>query len=163
MSHKSISNLTSREAALIILSKLLYATSKDYGVADIICFHKKTLNSCLGLSQRMPEGQEIDNFSLLSIPWTDLLSSIANRTPFLKAHIQSKQFSEREILYMCAMLCGLSGIEYRMITGYRSHYNLSWLIRQKLGLPPKSTNLRIFLQKLSASTRYESSETIAQK
>lgn len=163
MSHKSISDLTSREAALVILSKLLYATSKKSGVADIIDLHKKILNSCLGCIQRKPEEQEIEDFSILSIPWTDILSSIANNTPFIKRLIQSNQFSEREILYMCAMLCGLSGIEYRMITGHRSHYNLSWLIRQKFGLPPKSTNLRIFLQKLSESSLYESSETFAQK
>ncbi len=163
MSHRSITSLTTREVALIILSKLLYAISKDSGAVDIISFHKRILNDYLESNQILLKEHEFEYFSLQSIPWVNILDSIANNNPFIKAHIQSKKFSELEIRYMCAMLCGLSGREYGMITGYRSHYNLSWSIRQKFGLPPRETNLRLFLQKLSERTIYESSEITAQK
>lgn len=163
MSHKSITSLTSREVALTILSKLLYATSSNSGTNEIISFHKKILNEYFDHNQMFSQNQDTEDFSLQSIPWTDILDSIANNNTFIRVHIQSKKFSELEIRYMCAMWCGLSGIEYRMITGYRSHYNLSWSIRQKFGLPPKATNLRLFLQKLSEEATYESFEMIEQK
>lgn len=65
--------------------------------------------------------------------------------------------------YMSALICGLSGKEYELITGFRSHYNLSWSIRHKLGIPSKSTNLRNYLQKLSDCGLHESIANIAQK
>lgn len=163
MSHKSITSLTSREVALTILSKLLYATSLNSGTKEIISFHKKILNEYFDHNQKGLQDQNIEDFSLQSIPWIDILDSIADSNPFIRAHIQSRKFSKLEIRYMCAMWCGLSGIEYRMITGYRSHYNLSWSIRQKIGLPPKATNLRLFLKKLSEEVIHESSEISAQK
>ena len=62
--------------------------------------------------------------------------------------VESGKFTDNELQYMCALMCGLSGKEYELITGLRSQYNLSWSIRQKLGIPPKSTNLRNYLQSL---------------
>lgn len=101
-------------------------------------------------------------FSLYDIPWESFLDDVTSNSPFLNKQAHIHHFSTQEIRYMRAMLCGSSGKEYGLITGFKSHYNLSWSIRNKFGLPHKSTNLRIFLQKLSETTLYESSEVITQ-
>ncbi len=66
----------------------------------------------------------------------------------MRGYVESGQFPQKELRYMCDLICGHSGKEYGLITGFKSQYNLSWSIRQKLGIPAKSTNLRNFLQNL---------------
>ena len=83
------------------------------------------------------------------IPWENILDSITADSLAMRKFVESGKFTDKELQYMCALMCGLSGKEYELITGLRSQYNLSWSIRQKLGIPPKSTNLRNFLQNLS--------------
>jgi hypothetical protein len=154
MPRKDISLLSPRELALRVLSKLLYHIVDRFpGMEEIVFYHRNLLQDYLTNSQ-----DNIMNspaFSIYDIPWERILDDTSN-SPFLNKLAHKHHFSTQEIRYMCAMLCGLSGKEYGLITGSKSHYNLSWSIRKKFGLPHKSTNLRIFLQKLSESALYES-------
>lgn len=158
MPRQDISLLSSRELALTVLSKLLYhIATKSVGMAEIVSHHKNILQHYINQGISHTHTSDITEFSIYDIPWGDILDAIASKNNFLSKQIHTHQFSTHEIRYMCALLCGLSGKEYGLITGFKSHYNLSWSIRNKFGMPPKSTNLRIFLQKLSDSPSYESS------
>jgi len=159
MPRKNISSLSQKELALSVLSKLLYSIANRIpGVENIISSHQKILKEylCQGSIHIEQPDSYTDSFSIQDIPWDNILDSISSHNSFLDSQIRTKRFSIHEIRYMCAMMCGLSGKEYGLITGFKSHYNLSWSIRQKFRLPPKATNLRIFLHKLSESGLYES-------
>ncbi len=157
MQRKDISSLSQRELALSVLSKLLYAIADRIpGVESIITSHQKILKEYLCQNTNPIDRQDSDPFSIQDIPWDNILDSISSHNSFLDSQIRTQRFSTHEIRYMCAMMCGLSGKEYGLITGFKSHYNLSWSIRQKFKLPPKATNLRIFLHKLSENGSYES-------
>ena len=138
--------MTKREVALTVLSKLLYAMTADMkGSEEIKASHQTILKEYVEKNHGAKSKRKENN----------ILDSIASGNPFLRRYIESDRFSKTEIRYMCAMLCGLSGKEYGLITESRSHYNISWSIRQKFGLPPKTTNLRIFLQNLSGQEKDE--------
>lgn len=157
MPRKNISSLSPRELALIVLSKLLYHIANQFpGSEEIVSYHRNLLQDYLTHDIVLANIMNTSAFSIYDIPWESILDDIASNSPFLNAQTHNHHFSIQEIRYMCAMLCGLSGKEYGLITGFKSHYNLSWSIRNKLGLPHKSTNLRIFLQKLSDNFSYES-------
>lgn len=153
MPRKNISLLSERELALIVLSKLLYHMATRFpGMEEIITYHRNIL---LDYQNKEIDSLNIPNtppFFIHEIPWERMLDTIASQNTFLNKLTHEYRFSIHEIRYMCAMLCGLSGKEYGLVTGFKSHYNLSWSIRHKLGLPSKTTNLRIALQKLSCST-----------
>lgn len=165
MPRKNISLLSERELAIIVLSKLLYhiAHQSSSRMEEIISHHRNLLHSYLNTEVDTSDISNIPPFSIREIPWESILDVIAAQSAFLNRQKQEHQLSTQEIRYMCAMLCGLSGKEYGLITGFKSHYNLSWSIRHKLGLPSKTTNLRISLQKLSASNPDESSMSIVPK
>lgn len=157
MPRQDISLLSSRELALTVLSKLLYhIVTKSVDMEEIVLHHKNILQYYIDQGINHIHSSNITEFSIHDIPWGDILDALASKNTFLRKQIHTHQFSTHEIRYMCALLCGLSGKEYGLITGFKSHYNLSWSIRNKFGIPPKSTNLRIFLQKLSDSPSYES-------
>lgn len=164
MARKNISLLSQRELAITVLSKLLYHMATRFPHMEEIVFHHRNLlknyiNKEIGLS-------DISNnpsFSIHEIPWESILDTITTQSVFLKKQQQKYNLTSHEIRYMCAMLCGLSGKEYGLITGFKSHYNLSWSIRHKFELPTKSTNLRIFLKKLSENEIYESMSINAPK
>lgn len=157
MLRKDISLLSPRELALNVLSKLLYhIATKFLDLEEIVSYHRNILRYYLNQDIGKTNTSNITDFSIYDIPWGDILDAIASKNTFLSKQIHTHQFSTHEIRYMCALLCGLSGKEYGLITGFKSHYNLSWSIRNKLGMSPKSTNLRIFLQNLSVSSPYES-------
>lgn len=157
MPRKSISSLSPRELALVVLSKFLYAISGRLSYANEIKFiHQKVLNEFHMGSVNSSNEDCGDSFSVKEIPWGKLLDLISQNHPFIKQYAQSGNFSPQEVRYMCAMMCGLSGKEYEKITGKRSHYNISWSIRHKLGIPFKETNLRLFIRNLAESATYES-------
>ena len=163
MPRKDISLLSERELALTVLSKLLYHLATRFpDMEEIISHHRNLLLDYQNKETAIDASgiSDIPHPHIHEIPWGRMLDAIASQTPFLKKITQEYQFSIHEIRYMCAMLCGLSGKEYGLITGLKSHYNLSWVIRHKLGLPSKTTNLRIALQKLSDGNSYESSISI---
>lgn len=157
MPRKDISLLSPRELAFTVLSKLLYhIATKSLGMEEIVSHHRNILQFYLNQDIGQTNTSNITEFSIYDIPWGNILDGIASKNTFLNKQIHTRQFTTHEIRYMCAMLCGLSGKEYGLITGFKSHYNLSWSIRNKFGMSPKSTNLRIFLQKLSDNFSYES-------
>lgn len=161
MPRKNISLLSERELALLVLSKLLYYVAHASSCSEeIISHHRNLLNSYLNKEVDTSDISNISPFSIHEIPWEGILDVIAAQNTFLNRQKQEHQLSVQEIRYMCGMLCGLSGKEYGLITGRKSHYNLSWAIRHKLGLSPKTTNLRISLQKLSDGNSDESSMPI---
>jgi len=156
MLSRGVTLLTKREVALTVLSKLLYAMTADMkGSEEIKASHQTILKEYVEKNHGAKSKRKENKFSFQYIPWNNILDSIASGNPFLRRYIESDRFSKTEIRYMCAMLCGLSGKEYGLITESRSHYNISWSIRQKFGLPPKTTNLRIFLQNLSGQEKDE--------
>lgn len=163
MPYQNVLSLSKRGLALKVLSKLLYAIADNKGNNEELKFlHQKILNESLNLNELASDSGN-DTFQIEEIPWERLLDAITNTTPTLKVFINLNRFSAHEIRYMCALTCGLSGKEYELITGFKSHYNLSWSIRHKLGIPAKTTNLRNYLQKLSDCGLHESREAIAQK
>lgn len=164
MPRKDISLLSRRELALSVLSKLLYfVADRIDGMEELVCYHHQLLQRYLNQSSVVECIDTEENVLIESIPWNDILDSISLKHPLLIKLSQTKRFSVHEIRYMCAMMCGISGKEYGLITGFKSHYNISYTIRQKFGLPVRVTNLRIFLQKLSNGAQYESLQMIVQK
>lgn len=163
MPYQNVLSLSKRGLALKVLSKLLYAIADNNDANEELKFlHQKVLNETLSLNE-LASDSENDRFRIEEIPWERLLDAITNTTPTLKAFISLNKFSTHEIRYMCALICGLSGKEYELITGFKSQYNLSWSIRHKLGIPSKTTNLRNYLQKLSGRGLHESTKAIARK
>lgn len=163
MPYQNVLSLSKRGLALKVLSKLLYAIADNNGANnELKILHQKTLNESLNLNE-LASNSENDTFRIEEIPWKNLLDTISHTNPTLKVFINLNQFSAHEIRYMCALICGLSGKEYELITGFKSQYNLSWSIRHKLGMPSKTTNLRNYLQKLSDCDLYESRRSFAQK
>ncbi len=150
MPRKDISLSSDRELALTVLSKLLYNIATRFpDMEEIITYHRNILIDYQNKEIAKLDISVIPPFFIHEIPWERMLDTMALQNIFLKKLTRQYQFSIHEIRYMCAMLCGLSSTEYGLITGFKSHYNLSWSIRHKLGLPTKTTNLRIALQKLS--------------
>lgn len=163
MPSQNVLSLSKRELALIVLSKLLYAIADNKGnYEELKILHQKILNESISLNESSSYSEN-DTFRIEEIPWERLLNAITNTNPTLKVLINLNKFSTHEINYMCALICGLSGKEYELITGFKSQYNLSWSIRHKLGIPSKTTNLRNYLQKLSDCGLHESLKGIAQK
>ncbi len=157
MPRKSISSLSPRGLAIVVLSKFLYVVSGYSPHAnEIKVIHQKMLNELQIERGEFACETNTDNFSIKDIPWDHLLDLISQNHPLIIRYEKSGNFTNQEIRYMCAMMCGLSGKEYGRITGIRSHYNLSWSIRHKLGIPFKETNLRLFLRNLAESASNES-------
>ncbi len=150
MNCKSISNLSNRGVALTILSKLLLGVGDKKAVAEELKTLYDGLFKLTDLDTRscLASADSADTFSLDEIPWEKILDAMVADSHTMRGYVESGQFPQKELRYMCALMCGLSGKEYGLITGFKSQYNLSWSIRQKLGIPAKSTNLRNFLQNL---------------
>lgn len=147
MPPKNISSYSDRAIALIVLSKMLYGmTAASSGSEELRAEHRRLLNESLVSLSPDPE------FDLSSIPWDNLLDSIVRCHPYICVQADTGLFTLRELRYMAAIICGLSGKEFGIITGYRSHYNLSWSIRQKLNQPAGSYNLRTLLHDLYEKT-----------
>lgn len=163
MPNQNVLSLSKRGLTLKVLSKLLYAIADNNDTTEELkLLHQKVLNESLSLNE-LASDSENDTFRIEEIPWERLLDAITNTNPTLKVFINLNKFSAHEIRYMCALICGLSGKEYELITGFKSQYNLSWSIRHKLGIPSKTTNLRNYLQKLSDCGSHESLKGNVQK
>lgn len=78
----------------------------------------------------------------------------STRLSFAASHPRFIQFltehglTEWEINYCCLYALGLKGKEVGAYIKMRSHYNVSSLIREKLGINEHDTNLSIYLRKL---------------
>ncbi len=108
-----------RNIALTILSKQLYAIvdhSSYYG--EIISFHHKLLDK--SLKSEKQRNSETKQFSLKEIPWDRLLDSITASNPVIRSYAETGNFTGHELRYMSAMICGLSGKEHGIITGFTS-------------------------------------------
>lgn len=163
MPRRSVLLLSKRGLALKVLSKLLYAIADNTATnEELKTLHQKILDESLCLNELASDSGN-NNFRVEEIPWERILDAIVSTNPTLKVFINLNRFSVHEIRYMCALICGLSGKEYELITGFKSQYNLSWSIRHKLGMVSKTTNLRNYLQKLSDCSLYESRSDIEQK
>ena len=163
MPRQNVLSLSKRGLALKVLSKLLYTLADNNQTSEeLILLHQKILNESLRLKELASDSGN-DTFRMEEIPWKRLLDAIAGTIPILKVFIELNRFSVHEIRYMCALICGLAGKEYEIMTGFRSHYNLSWSIRHKLGMPSRTTNLRNYLQRLSDCGRDESLKIVARK
>ncbi len=163
MPRQNALSLSKRGLALKVLSKLLYTlTDNNPTTEELILLHQKILNESLRLKESASDSVN-DTFRMEEIPWERLLDTITCTLPTLKVLIDLNRFSVHEIRYMCALICGLSGKEYELVTGFKSHYNLSWSIRHKLGMPSRTTNLRNYLQRLSDCGLDESLKIVAQK
>lgn len=164
MPRTNISSLPPRTIALTVLSKLLYAlVNKSVASDEVTTYHKRILADTIADDDLHERNQICDSFSIRDIPWLELLDQIASHIVRLREICATNKFTPQEIRYMTAMACGLTGKEYGLITGFKSHYNLSWSVRHKLGLPEKTSNLRLILQSLSVNTIYESTEALAPK
>lgn len=164
MPRKDISLLSERELALIVLSKLLYSIARQSsGMEEIVSNHRSLLIDYMDKGIDISDTSDTPPFSIRDIPWESILDTLSAQSDFLNRLKHEHQFSTQEIRYMCAMLCGLSGKEYGLVTGLKSHYNISWTIRHKLGIAPKTTNLRISLQKLSCDSQDESTTRVVPK
>ena len=164
MPKKNISTLPPRAIALTVLSKLLYALADESGASDeITTYHKRILADTIVDDDLHERNQICDSFSISDIPWLELLDQIASHILRLQEISATNKFTLQEMRYMTAMKCGLTGKEYGLITGIKSHYNISWSIRNKLGLPKKTTNLRLVLQSLSINSINESMVALAPK
>lgn len=154
----------SEEATIIkVLSKFLYDHIDDNPTSnDIKRYHHSFINKYMSNSVLMSDSGN-NTITIESIPWASLLDRMAKEHPFLKVLTKKVQLSNNEILYICAMLYGISSKEYGMITGVKSHYNISWSIRLKLKIPPKSTNLRNYLKRLQEIGMDESLKVSVQK
>lgn len=64
--------------------------------------------------------------------------------------LKERELTEWEIQYCCLYAIGLKGKEVGNFIEMRSHYNISSIIRDKLGLTESDTNLGNFLRKLLA-------------
>ena len=64
--------------------------------------------------------------------------------------LEERGLTEWEIQYCCLYALGLKGKEVGNFIEMRSHYNISSIIRDKLGLTESDTNLGNFLRKLLA-------------
>lgn len=64
--------------------------------------------------------------------------------------LEERELTEWEIQYCCLYALGLKGKEVGNFIEMRSHYNISSIIRDKLGLTESDTNLGNFLRKLLA-------------
>lgn len=163
MPRHSVTLLSKRGLALRILSKLLYAvTDRSVDNSELKNLHQKILNESLNLHEIASDSED-DSFRIGEIPWLNILDTIADSNPLLVNLTHTHRFTVNEKRYLCAMICGLSGIEYELITGFKSQYNISWALRRKLGMPAQTTNLRNFLQSLSKNKAYESQKCDAQK
>ena len=147
MPKKNISTLPPRAIALTVLSKLLYALADESGASqEVTIYHKNMLVDTIAEYDLYGRSDEGYSFLITDIPWLQILDQIANHFVQLQKIRASHDFTQQEVRYLAAMACGLTGKEYGLITGFKSHYNLSWSIRQKLGLPERTSNLRLFLQ-----------------
>lgn len=155
--------LSKRGLALKVLSKLLYAVADNTTVnEELTVLHQKILNEYM-TPYELAIGSETEPFTMEEIPWDRLLDTIANTNSKLRPFRNSNRFTVHELRYICAMICGLTGREYQLVSGFKSQYNLSWSIRQKLGMLPKTTNLRNYLQNLTDLSPNESRMDDAQK
>lgn len=154
MQRKSVTTLTHRQLAMQVLSKILYFLA---GCAphseEVQRLHKNIMKESFQTETSNADvsksGDDFESFSVRSIAWDDIFDAIAEEDIFMKRQMASGRFTKNEIRYMTAMLCGLSGMEYGLISGRSGHYNLSWTVREKLGIPQKSTNLRLALQRMA--------------
>ena len=75
------------------------------------------------------------------------LSFAASHPRFIQ-YLTEHGLTEWEINYCCLYVLGLKGKEVGAYIKMRSHYNVSSLIREKLGINEHDTNLSIYLRKL---------------
>lgn len=79
--------------------------------------------------------------------------AFAGSHPNFVKYLEEHGLTEKEIEYCCLYALGLKGKEVGTYLKMRSHYNLSSIIRAKLGLEESHTNLSIYIRKLMVSIK----------
>lgn len=130
-----------------VLTKLLYAvTDSLVDSQELKVQHRTILNDLIDMVEIGNNNCIYKNNIFHFIPWEKILEEISNKFSLLNEFKTSGNFTQKEINYMCAMMCGVTGKEYELVTGLKSHYNLSWSIRRKLGMHKNSTNIGLYLK-----------------
>lgn len=74
--------------------------------------------------------------------------AFAGSKPSFISYLEECGLTEQEINYCCLYAIGLKGKEVGAYIKMRSHYNISSVIREKLGIGEHDTNLGIYIRKL---------------
>lgn len=70
--------------------------------------------------------------------------------PKFIAHLEEHGLTEHEINYVCLYALGMLGKEVGEFTKLKGHYNLSTIIRKKLGIEENATALKVYVKNLLA-------------
>lgn len=135
---------------IIVLTKLLYAITDTFvDLQDLKIQHQFILKDLIEIVERGDKNCFDKRRIFDSIPWEKIMEQISKKFLLLNEFKTSGNFTQKEINYMCAMMCGVTGKEYELVTGIKSHYNISWSIRRKIGMSKNSTNLGFYLKNLA--------------
>ena len=133
-----------------VLTKLLYSITDTFvDSQELKIQHQVILKELIEIVETEYKYCFVKNKMCNSIPWERILEQISKRFSFLNEFKTSDNFTQKEINYMCALMCGVTGKEYEIVTGLKSQYNLSWSIRRKIGMSKNSTNLGLYLKSLA--------------
>ncbi|MDE6792180.1 MAG: hypothetical protein K2J48_03760 [Muribaculaceae bacterium] len=113
------------------------------------------LNGLLSQELSSPRKQQVPLDKRIAIIYEDRLAFIkstreafeVSHPGFIK-HLISRGLTEEEINYVCLYAVGLNGKNVGEYMKMKGHYNLSSVIRKKLGLDEHSTNLGIYIRRL---------------
>lgn len=149
MSRSKADLSTPLEISINVLTKLLYAiTEESIELQELMIQYCRILNKLTGYI-KTKENYYLETDTIYnSIPWEKILEQSSKKFSLLNKFKSSGEFSQKEINYMCAMLCGITGKEFEIVTGLKSHYNISWTIRRKLGMHKNTTNLGLYLKSI---------------
>ena len=152
MARKRANLFSPLSITITVLTKLLYAITDTFvDSQELKTHHQVILKKLIEIVETEDKNCFVKNKICNSIPWERILEQISKRFSLLNEFKTSDNFTQKEINYMCAMMCGVTGKEYEIVTGLKSHYNLSWSIRRKIGMSKNSTNLGLYLKNISKS------------
>lgn len=154
MARRKAELLSTLGITINVLTKLLYAITDTFvDSQELKIQHQVILNELIEIVERGDKNCFDKNRIYNFIPWDKILEQISNRFSVLNEFKTSGIFLQKEINYMCAQMCGITGKEFEIVTGLKSHYNMSWSIRRKIGMAKNSTNLGLFLKSLPNSVK----------
>ena len=149
MSRRKADLSTPLEISINVLTKLLNTiTERSLELQELKIQYCKILNNLIGYVKTKDNNYLQNDIIYNSIPWEKILEQSSKNFSLLNKFKSTGEFSQKEINYMCAMLCGITGKEFEIVTGLKSHYNISWTIRRKLGVKKNSTNIGTYLKSL---------------
>lgn len=113
-------------------------------VNSLICYHlSRDEVSYKQLSNRMKEFSSTKDMVMAKN--VEAFSAIYPK--FIKS-LRDKNLTKKEIEYCCLYALGMNGKEISSFLGSAGHFNMSSIIRHKLGLTSSDTNLGIYIKNL---------------